>query len=453
LTYADIKALVAEAVALAGGLDGIVKTGDVVVLKPNIVCAYYNWGSTGSAIPMTSNGVGTDWRMIQAVAELVREKIGPYDAGTGKGKILLMEGPATGSNAGHFTVMGWTTSNLTAVNEIIMTDNEGTWVGKGVGTGAQAAYATQVTLDNFVYTGASGAWADYYKNDGKYWVNTKMYNADAFISLPVLKNHNIAGVAGSIKNIGMGAPPPRIYGISNSNVGRNSMVNHASSLLHNWIADYLACLPCDFTIMDGLQGLQNGPDAGASLTALQAKYKNMRCILASNDPLALDIVEANIMNWDYTTVPYMTYLASRGEVGPKPNGRVITLHGDPKDIVVLGNKKVDDVRTNFAGTMQTGNTNITTISTANKTLPTVEIASAAFSGSNLNVELALSNGVYNTVNKIDLYIGGAYKASYNSGMASVGYDASSLSSGSHSIEVRAYQQYMSCATAVTTAVK
>jgi hypothetical protein len=178
----------------------------------------------------------------------------------------------------------------------------------------------------------------------------------------------------------------------------------------------------------------------------------MRCILASKDPLALDIVETNIMNWDYTTVPYMKYLAARGEAGGKPNGRTIPLRGDTKDIVVLGNKKVDDVRTTFAGTMQVGNIG-SQISQANLEKPTVTINSAMFHGENLNVDMALSTGANNRVVKTDVYIDGAYAQSFSVNMAGVSLDASNLPSGSHNIEVRAYTKFMACATVTATAVK
>jgi len=200
--------------------------------------------------------------------------------------------------------------------------------------------------------------------------------------------------------------------------------------------------------MDGLQGLDNGPGTGNSLAALQAKQKNMRSILASKDPLAADIVEANLINWNYTTVPYMTYLAAKGQVGGKPNGRTIPLRGDTKDIVVLGNKKVDDVRTNFNGNLPPpGGDKLTA---ANLTKPTVTINSAVFSETNLNLDLALSSGANNNVVKIDVYIDEAYRKSFNSNMANVSLDASSIASGSHNIEVRAYTKFMSCATAKIT---
>jgi uncharacterized repeat protein (TIGR02543 family) len=454
-TYEEILALTREAIRLAGGLDGIVKAGDVVVLKPNVIVTAWNWGTAGpnSHIPELVNGICTDRRVVRAVAQIVREIVGPYDSNTGKGKIMVIEGSGSGNTVNNYTYIGYTLANLPEVNELIGLENEGTWSSAGNVSAASMAYVTQVTLDNYVYQGASGSYLSYYQNDGKYWVNKKMLEADALICLPVVKNHWNAGVTGGIKNISIGAAPPRIYGQNANNVGRNNMVNHKSPLLHDWIADYFSCLPADFVVMDGLQGLQNGPEPGVFNDAGLAQHqKNLRCILASKDALAIDTVEANIVGWDYASIPYMTKLTARGQVGPKPNNRVIPLRGDPKDIVVLGNKKVDDVRGTYAGNMEAGSVG-SQISAANKAEPTVSINSAAFSGSNLNLALTLSSGANNNVVKIDVYIDGEYKESFNSGMNSVSVDASSLAAGSHNIEVRAYTRYMYCETATTMVTK
>ena len=461
LSYDDILALTREAIELTGGLNGIVKSGDVVVLKPNVIVTGYNWGSpTGNHIPELLNGVCTDRRVIQAVAQIVREIVGPYDSATGKGKIMAIEGSGSGQTTVNFANLGYTLANFVNVDEIIALENEGSTYSAG-NDASNGVYATQVTLGNYNYkTVSSGSYSGaspyvtYYHGDGKYYVNKKMYEADALICIPVVKSHWDAGVTGSIKNIGIGATPPRIYGISASSInGRNGMVNHASYNLHEWIADYFSCLPADFVVMDGLQGLQNGPEPSANnVTGLAQHQKNLRCILASKDPLAIDTVEANIVGWDYSSVRYLTLLAERGEAGPKPNGRVIPLHGDPKDIIVLGNKKVDEVR-GYYTQANSSSFRGSAISTANRTPPTVTINSAAFSGSNLNLNLSLSSGASNNVVKIDVYIDGAYKESFNAGMTSVLVDASSLAGGSHSIEVRAYTNYMYSATAATTAIK
>ena len=42
MNFADIKAIVTKAVKRAGGLKGIVKNGDTVMLKPNLMCLYIN---------------------------------------------------------------------------------------------------------------------------------------------------------------------------------------------------------------------------------------------------------------------------------------------------------------------------------------------------------------------------------------------------------------------------
>jgi hypothetical protein len=180
----------------------------------------------------------------------------------------------------------------------------------------------------------------------------------------------------------------------------------------------------------------------------------LRSILASRDALAIDTVEANIIGWDYLSVRYLTNLTTRGEAQTKPNGRVIPLRGNPKDIVVLGNKKVDDVRGYY--TQDTYNATLdrgTAIATADRSNPTVTITSATFSGSNLNLNLTLSTGTNNNVVKIDVYVDGEYTKSFNTGMESISFDASSLAAGSHSIDVRAYTKYMYCGTANTTATK
>jgi len=457
LTYDDIKALVTEAVTLAGGLDGIIKPGDTVVLKPNVLTTYYGWAVNGEAIPEKVNGVCTDWRVIQATAELVRAIIGPT------GKIRLIEGSCNGVMSEQFNNIGYTKANLTEVDEIIGLDTEGGVYSPGDGS-SLTEFVTQVTLTDYKYKNVPDGsyyfappYKTYYKGDGKYWVSKKMYEADALISIPVVKNHWDAAVTGSIKNIAIGAAPPKVYGIANGSIGRNGMVNHDSINLHEWIADFFSCLPADFVVMDGLQGLDNGPGTGNSLTELQSKQKNLRCILASKDALAIDTVEANLINWNYTTVPYMTYLAAkghvhaRGEIG-KTNPRMIPLRGDTKDIVVLGNKRVDDIRTNFAGRLPLSGGDPLTTQQLSK--PTVTINSAVFSGTKLILNLTLSTGSYDKVTKIDVFIDGVYRKSFNNNMTNVSLDASGLTAGSHNIELRAYTKFMSCDTkTITAAVK
>ncbi|MCL2763891.1 MAG: DUF362 domain-containing protein [Treponema sp.] len=449
-TYSDVKTLVAEAVELAGGFEGIVKYGDTVVLKPNLVTTYYNWGNT-SVIPPLANGVYTDWRVVQATAELVREIIGPKGA-EGSGKILVMEGSGSPGNATatvtNFINAGYNAVNLTAVDEIIALESEGAWVGAGVASGAQADYVTRVRLDNFRYRSAAGAYYTYYKNDGVYYVNKKMYEADALICIPVLKNHWHAVFTGSIKNISIGAAPPRIYGISRTNVGRNNMVNHNTISLHEWIADYFSCIPATFTIMDGLQGLERGPlPSAANARILANSHKNLRVILASKDALALDTVATNIINHNYTTVPYLVYLTERGQAGTNPNNQRVLLNGNPRNITVLGNVRVDDIRSNYAGALQSPFG--AALTNAQLAKPSLTIQSAVFAGQDLKLNLVVSS---NTI-KADIYIGGKYAGSVRDNLNDITIDASKFADGAHEITVYSYTRFMAHAAASAAAVK
>jgi len=472
--YTEILAMTREAIELAGGLDGIVKPGDVVVLKPNVIVVGWNWSAPsigGNHIPELVNGVCTDRRVIQAVAQIVREIVGPYDPGTGKGKIMVIEGSGKGSTADNFANLGYNLTNFANVDEIIALEDEGAWVWPAndpsgtIPTAAASTHNTQVTLPQPFYTSAVGSntYRRYYNNDGIYYANKKMLEADALICIPVVKSHWNAVVTGSIKNIGIGATPPTIYGIAGNDVGRNNMVDHGKTDLMDWISDYFSVLPADFVVMDGLQGVEDGPLPSGTAAELTASQKNLRCILASRDPLAIDTAMANIIGWDYAKVRYLVNLAGRGEVFArgeigKPNPRKITLRGDPKNIVVLGNKKVDDVRGDYEARGYGDPVNVggEKISMAQKALPTVTIHSAEFSGANLAINLSRSIGAYDNVVKLDVYIDGVYKNSFDPATASnvgISLDASSLAAGSHSIEVRAFTRYMYSATATTTAVK
>ena len=104
LTFDDIKSLVEEAVKSAGGLDDIISDGDVVVLKPNLVCLWIN--STGEQLPPDVNGITTDWRVVKAASEIVRE-LNP------NGKIYVME-----SSAFQVTRMAMDSLNYTKKQDI-----------------------------------------------------------------------------------------------------------------------------------------------------------------------------------------------------------------------------------------------------------------------------------------------------------------------------------------------
>jgi len=477
-TYASIKALVDEAIEYAGGLDDIVKFGDTVVLKPNVITTIYGWawpsgvripaGAPDAVTPTAPNGIITDWRVVQAVAENVRAIIGAKGA-PGAGRILVMESSGKGTSAMGTQVQyanaNYTPGNLSAVDEILTLDSVGGSFWTNPDPSPLPGDILKIKLDNPVlntpfrqsdFSGRPMSSYTSYDGEGNYFVSKQMYEADALICIPVLKLHTTAGITGTIKNISIGAAPPRIYGNSANDIGRNFRIPHTESNgIHKWIADYYSVMPADFTVMEALQGVDRGPlPSAGDASAL----KRMNCILASRDGLAIDVVMSNIIKVDYTRVGHLVYLTNRGEVGTKP-GRRLTVRGNPANITVLGNIKVHDLREgiNFGGSITTGlggYITTTRLSAQQLARPAVTITSAQFDRHNLNLSLRVSE---NTV-KADIYIDGIYKESLNNDFNNVTIDISSLNNAartgsSHNVAVYAFTNYMAYSEASVTVTR
>jgi len=404
--------------------------------------------------PTAPNGIVTDWRVVQAVAENVRAIIGP------NGKIIVMESSGKGDTSTQFTNVGYTKANLSAVNDILTLDAVGGAYWTNPNPASLPSDVLKIKLSNPVFNtpfnqsdfGGNPTSPTYtsYDGQGNYFVAKRMYEADALICIPVLKLHTTAGTTGAIKNISIGATPPRIYGNSAGDIGRNFRIPHAEANgIHKWIADYYSVMPADFVVMEALQGVDQGPLPPAGDAAA---LKKLNSILASRDGLAIDVVLSNIIKVDYTKVGHLSYLTTRGKVGTKP-GKELTVHGNPKDIVVIGNKKVHDLRDGviFNGSITSGigsSISTTRLSAQQLAKPTVEIVSAEFDGQNLNLNLTVSNAA-----KVDIYIGNAYLRSVKGNYAAIVINASEIESGSHTITAFAYTNYMAYAEASVTAKK
>jgi len=469
-TYESIKNLVDEAIRLAGGLNGIVKFGDTVVLKPNIITTIYGWswpggtkipaGAPNAATPTAPNGIVTDWRVVQAVAESVRTIIGAKGA-PGAGKIIVMESSGKGDTSVQLANVGYNLTNLSAVDEILTLDAVGGAYWTNPNPAALPSDILKINLNNPVFNTPFNQ-SDFngnpinpaytsYDGQGNYFVAKQMYEADVLICIPVLKLHTTAGTTGAIKNISIGATPPRIYGNSAGDIGRNFRIPHAESNgIHKWIADYYAVMPADFVIMEALQGADQGPLPPAGDPSALKKLNSM---LASRDGLAIDVVLSNIIKVDYTKVGHLVYLTERGEVGTKQNKK-LTVRGNPKDITVIGNKKVHDLRegVNFNGSITTGiggNISSTRLSAQQMERPAVAISSAQFTDGNLNIKLTVSANAV----KVDIYIDKIYKQSVNNNLGNIDIDASAITGGSHDIKVYAYTNYMAYEEASVTVIK
>ena len=239
--YAEIEEMVREAVKLAGGFEEMISDGNTVVLKPNIVVNNF----MGNPISPEANGMVTDWRVLAAVAKMVREQ-------NPGGRILVIEGSASPSTQEGYELLKYTREFMPEVDEFIgIEDHSGAW------KDTNSEYLRSVLLPP-----GRALYPDFKLPNGSapYYYNKQYFEADVFISLPVLKNHESAGVTGAIKNMGIGGTPTNIYGNGEDVNGRWEVINHSASELHKFIHDFYYGRPADFAVMDGIQGYSNGPN-------------------------------------------------------------------------------------------------------------------------------------------------------------------------------------------------
>jgi uncharacterized protein (DUF362 family) len=305
LSLEEVRALVTDAVSQVGGV-GFISDGDSVVLKPNLVSTTT---TGGVKLPAEANGVTTDWRITLSVAELVRA-VNP------SGQILVMEG-SVHDTEDAFQQFGYTAANFgDTVDEFVPIEGRSCF---------------NPSTDRLVEATADSGTS--------YWVDERFLNADVVISLPVLKTHLNAGITGAIKNIGIGMTPAGKYKGDGFDCTRSfETINHDDpNALSRWIRDIYSLNPADFSVMDGLRGLANGPEPSWAGGDYATDVKNMRLVLASDDAVALDTTEALVMGCDPDLVPMLKMLSDSG-LGTS----------DPDRITVLG-KPVSEVRQPLEG--------------------------------------------------------------------------------------------------------
>jgi uncharacterized protein (DUF362 family) len=309
LTTSDVADLVGNAITQAGGLD-FVKDGQTVVLKPNLITFYKDAGETLAS--QTASGINTDWRVVKAVADLVRAK-------NPTGKILVMEG-ATLTTPTVYSLLGYKQENFgSSVDEFVALE----------GAGCNDTGTTLLEQR----TARSGK---------QYWMNSRYAAADVIIAIPTLATDAWSGVGGAVESLGIGASPAGQYGSAeNQDVCTRTKIDHSSpQTMADFIRDYYGIRPADFVVMDGLQGLQHGPlpvwdDSGTYDYA--SSIENMRLILAGKNAVAVDTIATQVMKCAPAKVPFLTALQADG-LGTT----------DTAQISVVG-KAVTEVAQPFAG--------------------------------------------------------------------------------------------------------
>ena len=272
----DIEQLVREAVEKGGGLDKIIRPGDIVLIKPNLV----------GNIP-NGTGATTDVRVAEAVAKMALD--------CGAKRVVFAEGSS---------MIRGQKSYSSDVTERCFSENGYADLAKRMG-------ATLVDLND---AGEKPGGRELVKKmslkhglkNKSYWVSKYFFDADCVISVPVLKNHRFAGVTLSLKNY-IGIAPADIYqapGVTPSKFG----LDHSTLGLAQHIVDLVMIRPPDYAIIDALVGISSG-EWGPFFAGPKGP---MRAIIAGRDPVAVDTVACITMSYEPKTIGHLVFASAVG---------------------------------------------------------------------------------------------------------------------------------------------
>ena len=322
ITYTTIYQMVQRAVNLAGGLSSIIKTGDIVLIKPNIV----QQDSSGS-------GGVTDVRVVKALVYLI-------DAiDHGNIKIIVGDGsprPFTTfekeSGGGGtpwvqlFDVPGYQllqTEVLNAGIDFRLSNLNGN-------------DDTNPWQELEIVSVPGGGQAQ--PQGGKYFVHQDVTHANVYIAVPVMKIHKDVRYTGAVKDqIGLAASSRygfnKMTGVQQDQ--RSYKLLHTSEMSttwHNWqdkeIVDLAAIAKIKFVVVDAITCLDSTKSPNYSADKWNTHISNrikMNTVMAGYDPVAVDNVCCRVMELNPDDIRYLT-LAERVGLGTN-NSDNITVVG------------------------------------------------------------------------------------------------------------------------------
>jgi uncharacterized protein (DUF362 family) len=248
-------AVVAQAIANAGGLENIVSKGDTVIIKPNLSSSRGNLTYPGN----------TDYRVVAEVVRQVRE--------AGAGRIIVAEGAGTGTPLSNPTI------GLIRYNTI---------------EGVEFLDLNTVRREDCYYVSSPN------KVTREPIYMPKIYvDADVVISVPKLKTNYAVGPSLGLKN-GFGAPPKPLV-----NDGSRWKLGLHNRGIPNSIVEINLLRKPDFVVIDGIvAGEGNGPTNNDPVDA--------RIVFAGTDILAVDTIASYFMGFNPQNIPHLRLAAENG---------------------------------------------------------------------------------------------------------------------------------------------
>ena len=322
ISYEQIEDMVRRAIDLAGGLDWFISPGDMVLIKPNIV-----------EVEPSGSGVVTDTRVIKAVVKIVDE-IDP-----GNMEIVIGEGSPAPIPEEKVYVDG----SLKSWGKL--------WDIAGYQDLLEDPFLEGINyrLSNLNGSPSEDPWQDLVEvsgnfqalpQEGKYFIHKDVLNADAYITVPVMKIHDM-GLTCSLKNqIGLAACTKygfwKTKGVPQDNY--QTKLTHKIQAPKYWnakeIVDLSTIAGIDFVVVDAIMCLEKQKYALRSGNKITNQVR-MNTIIAGPDPVAVDHVCTRIMSLNPDDCEQIT-LAEKVGLGTN----------DPEAITVVGTQ-IKDVAKKF----------------------------------------------------------------------------------------------------------
>ena len=301
LTPDQVLDMTRRAVDLIGGMASVVPdTAKLVLIKPNI-----------SIARPSGSGVVTDARVVRAVALLVHEAA--PDA-----RILIGEG------AGGWISPALVDCSLVQVNlrgsrsDIVQDGFEVAGHRKTVAELRARGIDIDVRDLNFDLAyklqvpGGGLLWDEYE-------IASTVMDADVWINVPVAKTHG-AKITCAMKNH-FGIFPGTVYGWNKARgTDTHKAIPHWPRTLDETWVDEVLITRVDLNVVDMIQGTEGG--------AFQGEPKRSNLIVAGTDPIATDLVVAQLMGFNPDDFEFADLGAQRG-LGPGTIDNVDVRGGDP----------------------------------------------------------------------------------------------------------------------------
>ncbi|MFO7906978.1 MAG: DUF362 domain-containing protein [Pirellulaceae bacterium] len=287
---------VEEAIDLLGGIETVAKNKGRIMLKPNLV----------TEDPKCT----TNLEVVKTLATIMQQ--------SGK-EVLIGEGSAAAQDFNVKDEVAYRTRNPKILNDM----QRHVFNKLGCADLAEAIKAPLINLH-------SGKMAEVMVPNGlvfdKIVLHQSLTDVDLLCSVPMMKTHNLATVTLGMKNL-IGLYPGTMYYSVRSWLHEKAAVAESPGIAFETI-DMVRANKLGLTVIDGSTAMEGeGPVAGTLVP--------MNIIVAGTNPLATDLVAADLMGISPQEVPTFVW-AHRTGLGP----------GNVNDVEVRG-EKPNDVRRCF----------------------------------------------------------------------------------------------------------